>query len=96
MKLRVVFRHLASDELLDAARNYELKMPGLGADFVTEADALLARAAKYPEMYPRVEGVVRRGLLRRFPYAVFYIVDDDALVVLAVFNCAREPGSWRR
>jgi len=96
VKLRVVFRRQASEELLEAARNYDQKSLGLGADFVEEVEVLLERVVRHPEMYPVVERDARRGLLRRFPYAVFYLVTDDAVVVLAVFNCTREPGSWRR
>jgi plasmid stabilization system protein ParE len=38
---------------------------------------------------------VRRGLVRRFPYGVFYVVTDDAIVILAVFHASRDPAGWR-
>ena len=39
---------------------------------------------------------VRRALLRRFPYALFYLADDDAIVVIAVFNVKRQPIDWTK
>jgi plasmid stabilization system protein ParE len=38
----------------------------------------------------------RRALLKRFPYAVYFAVDNEIIVVLAVFHTSRDPESWRR
>jgi toxin ParE1/3/4 len=37
---------------------------------------------------------VRRALARRFPYAVFYLVERDRVVVLAVLHQAVDPARW--
>jgi len=34
---------------------------------------------------------IRRMLIRRFPYGIFYVVKDDAVVVLAVLHGRRDP-----
>ena len=52
-------------------------------------------ARRSPDRYPRVHGTVRRGLVRRFPYGVFYVVTDDTIVILAVFHASRDPAGWR-
>jgi plasmid stabilization system protein ParE len=39
---------------------------------------------------------VRRMIVSRFPYAVFYRVEADRIVVLAVLHTARDPESWPR
>jgi hypothetical protein len=39
---------------------------------------------------------MRRALLRRFPYGVFFEVAETEIVVYAVFHCARDPRAWRR
>ena len=39
---------------------------------------------------------MRRALLQRFPYAVFYEVGAVDIVVYAVFHCARNPRAWKR
>jgi toxin ParE1/3/4 len=44
-------------------------------------------------MYPAVHGDVRRALLRRFPYSVFFLVEDDLAIVLAVHHRRRDPAS---
>jgi plasmid stabilization system protein ParE len=39
---------------------------------------------------------IRRALLRRFPYAVYFAVDGDVVVVIAVLHASRDPAEWQR
>jgi toxin ParE1/3/4 len=73
---------------------YESRREGLGAEFGTCVEAAIARAARSPDINPRVHGEVRRALVRRFPYGVFYVVEGQALLVLAVAHARRQPGYW--
>jgi len=34
-------------------------------------------------------------LTRRFPYAVYFSVDDDLIVIIAVLDTARDPAEWQ-
>jgi hypothetical protein len=42
-------------------------------------------------MYPVVYDTVHRALLRRFPFAVFFVVEDSDVVVLAVSPQRSDP-----
>jgi plasmid stabilization system protein ParE len=95
VKLRVVLRPDAHAEISEARDWYEARRPGLGADFVGEVDAALAKIAQRPAMYARVHGDVRRAVLRRFPYAVYFRPLDDEVLVLAVVHGHRHPRVWR-
>lgn len=44
-----------------------------------------------PRAYPLVHGQTRKALVARFPYALFFSVDGDVVVVEAVFHTARDP-----
>lgn len=59
-------------------------------------EAAMGLAARAPESNPRVEGEIRRVLVRRFPYALFFVVDGEKIAVLAIFHLARNPSSWKR
>ena len=37
---------------------------------------------------------LRRALVRRFPFAVFYMFDGDGVFVHAVLHCRRTPARW--
>jgi plasmid stabilization system protein ParE len=39
---------------------------------------------------------IRRALLRRFPYAVYFAVERDVVVILAVLHVSRDPAEWQR
>jgi toxin ParE1/3/4 len=94
VSLPVLFRPDAETELTEAWGWYEARREGLGDEFVTCTEAAIARAARVPDGNPRVHGEVRRALVRRFPYGVFYLVEDEALLVLAVAHARRSPGYW--
>lgn len=42
-----------------------------------------------------VEGI-RRALLRRFPYAVYFAVEESTVVVLTVLHAHRDPAAWQK
>jgi hypothetical protein len=48
-----------------------------------------------PERYPVVRGEARRALLRRFPYAVFFVATPDLVSVLACMHARRDPRRWQ-
>jgi plasmid stabilization system protein ParE len=62
----------------------------LGKDFVRMVDAAFAGITRQPLLFPPVHRGLRRVLLRRFPYAVYYRVDDDAIRVIAVLHTAMD------
>jgi plasmid stabilization system protein ParE len=94
--LKINVRPAALDELERAWSWYEEQRLRLGDEFRACVDAALAAAARDPRAYPRVDGELRRVLIRRYPYAVMYPVEADRVEVVAVFHGARDPREWRR
>lgn len=93
---RVVFTQAARLELIEAQDWYEGEAPGLGRRFRAAIDALAERMSTNPRQFPLVLKTVRRALLRRFPYALFFVVDGDTLFVIACFHASRNPAQWQR
>ena len=82
---------------LDEAHAWYLEQrPGLGGQFLRAVDACIGAILRHPEAYALVDRKMRRALLRRFPYAVFFEVGEAEILVYAVFHCARDPRSWKR
>jgi toxin ParE1/3/4 len=91
---------LATEELAAAAAWYERERPGLGFDFLEEAerglDAIVAAPLAWPFADRRTQGArARRFLLARFPYAIVYVVGQEEIRVLAFSHSSRRPGYWR-
>jgi plasmid stabilization system protein ParE len=93
--VRLVVRGAAEADIAEAARWYEQRSPGLGSEFLRAVDVVLAEIARMPERYPLVCGNARRALLRRFPYAVFFVATADLVSVLACLHARRDPNLWQ-
>jgi len=83
-------------DLDEAYSWYQTQAPRLAADFLGAVGGCIAAIRRHPEAYQLVEPAMRRALLRRFPYAVFYEVGSAEIVVYAVFHCAQNPRAWKR
>ena len=95
MKPRLIIRPEAEAELAEAFDWYERRVPGLGADFLAAVDAALDSVLSHPLQHPVVYRTVRRALTRRFPYQVLFVVEEDTIVVIAIFHGARDPRTWQ-
>jgi plasmid stabilization system protein ParE len=49
-----------------------------------------------PQVFPKVHKEVRRVLMRKFPYALFYLIEEESIVVVACFHAKRDPIDWLR
>jgi len=92
----VRFTQIAREELIEAQDWYEGEAPGLGRRFREAIDALTERMSANPLQFPMVFKNARRALLRRFPYSLFFVIDDDTLLVIACFHASRDPSHWRK
>jgi plasmid stabilization system protein ParE len=59
--------------------------------FIRELERTEAHLTTHPELYQRVEDEIRRAILRRFPYSLFYVIEQDQVIVLACMHQHRKP-----
>jgi len=87
---------IASDADLEAAFEwYESEQPGLGFEFLDEVRAAYTRILDGPFKYQELRSGIRRALTRRFPYAIFFSIEDDLIIVLAILDTVRDPAEWQ-
>jgi plasmid stabilization system protein ParE len=84
----------AAADLNEAYSWYERQREGLGADFLLCVEETLQKVRRNPEVYPRVRNSARRASIRRFPYGLFYVVEEEVVVVIGVFHAHRDPRCW--
>jgi toxin ParE1/3/4 len=94
MMRRLILRPEAEFDLAEAFGWYEDRQPGLGAEWMQAVDATLTFVRENPNACPTVLAEVRRALVHRFPYAVFYVVEEVRVVVLSVLHVRRDPKHW--
>lgn len=88
-------RPKASADLEEAAIWYESRRTGLGLEFLDEADSLKFRIAENPRQFPVVFRDARRALMNRFPFAIYFRLIDDRVLVVAVMDLRRRASRWR-
>jgi len=96
MVTKLVIAPEVVQDLAEASAWYEARRVGLGEELLSCVDACIAAICRMPEMNVVVHQQYRRGLVRRFPYAVFYEYAAPTLTVYAVLHTARDPDKWRR
>ena len=80
---------------IDAAQ-YSDFIETLGREFLGELRATYYRVVDGPLKYQPLRSGIRRALVRRFPYAVYFAVEGEVIVVLAVLHVSRDPAEWQR
>ncbi len=86
----------AQIEVCEAFDYYEEKNKGLGFEFMRSLDAVLQAVKRNPFAYQTIHKETRRVLLRKFPYALFYVADEKRIVVIACFHQKRSSIDWLR
>ena len=95
MRQRLILRPEAEKDIAEAAEWYDRQRAGLSLQFREALDNTFALIEENPRLHAQVYRDLRRALVRRFPYGVFYVTRAEELVVVAVLHTARNPRLWR-
>ena len=83
-------------DVVNAVAWYEEQRSGLGAELLIELDAVMQRVVEMPLQFPEVKDGVRRALLHRFPYSVYFKVGDETVDVVAILHHHRHQRVWEQ
>ena len=90
----LVIRRAAEADILAVQRWYEVRDPELAVEFAAEIQGIMASLQEFPKAHRVTHRDVRRALLHRFPYSLFYRADETRVVVLGCFHHRRSPTRW--
>jgi len=93
--MRTTIKPIARRELADAASWYEKQRKGLGQSFVDRFVEVEASIASSPTSFDPVEPDVRRASMKRFPYSVYYTVEQQRCVIFAIVHDHRDDSIWQ-
>ncbi len=96
MAAELIMAPEAEQDIAEAYGWYEGRRAGLGEEFLGCVDACIQAICRTPEMHATIHENYRRGLVRRFPYAVFYEYAAGTVTVYCVFHTSQDPDKWRQ
>jgi len=90
----VILRPRAEQDIKTAYQWYESQQTGLGEEFLASLRQKLDSIHIFPESAEIIHKRIRRAIVPRFPYLLFYLIEQDRIAVLAVFHTSRNPAKW--
>lgn len=72
----------------------ESEQPGLGSEFARAVLSAVGVVLDHPHGFTAVSGGVRRFVIRKFHFLVFYEVVDDDVLFLGVVHESRDLSAW--
>ena len=96
MKPIVHFRPDAETDVADAAAWYENQRKGLGTEFLDEILATCSSISENPKMYPVLHRETRRAIIHKFPFSIFYRIENGLVSIVAVMHGSRDPDKWKK
>jgi plasmid stabilization system protein ParE len=91
----IILRPQAQADVDAALAWYDRQGAGLAQRLLEELDIAFGRIRENPGQFPFVEQPVRRTLLHKFPYSVYFVHDREVASVLAVVHQKRHPETWK-
>ena len=89
--MRLIVRPDAEADIAAAYEWYEEQREGLGTEFLTEVSTVIDAVQSEPLRFPAIFRALRRALVHRFPYGVFFVARADTIIVVAAMHLARNP-----
>ena len=91
MRYPVRYKPAAAAEVVNAITWYARPEINKASAFVLELERTEAHLHANPELYQRIEDEIRRAVLRRFPYSLFYVIEQNEVIVLACMHHHQKP-----
>ncbi len=95
MRRRVSFRPEAFADIAEAFSWYDAQRRGLGEEFEAAIDQTIKLLERMAEAAPEVHRGLRRALVHRFPFAIYYFVTGSEVEVRGVIHTSRHPRRWQ-
>ena len=94
--MRYSFHPEALEEYLNAVSYYAKISTQLAESFIKSVESGINNICEHPKTWLIVEDDVRRCLINRFPFGIYYCIEDNIIVIYAVMHMSRHPDYWKK
>ncbi len=95
-KFKLVINPFAEVDIKDSIEWYNFQKENLGEEFTQKIKETVFRINDNPFQFPKVKKKIRKAIVNRFPYSIFFYIDDSVINVFAVFHISRNPIIWQK
>ncbi len=89
--MNIRYTDRAKDDVEIAFSWYENQKRGLGHDFLNSIEASITNISNFPKLYNNCYKNFRRSLTKRFPFAIFYTIEENEIIIHSVFDNRQDP-----
>ncbi len=94
-KYRLIINPFAEIDMEVAQEWYNVQKDNLGDEFIAELEKVLSNIISNPFQFPLKQRGIHKSVINRFPFTVFFTVQNDVIIVFAVFHNSRNPLVWK-
>lgn len=89
--MKLLISQNAFQELKESQDYYNLQQENLGNIFKNDIQKAINSIQNFPNLYPNITETIKRCLLHRFPFSIFYSVHKDTIIILSIAHQHRKP-----
>lgn len=94
MSRKVRITSIAEMEISDSIFWYDSQSSGLGSEFYNEVFELIEAIRNNPKIYKVRHFQIRVAPIKRFPFSIHYVFENNEILILSVFHNSRNPENW--
>ena len=92
--MNIKYLKLAKLEFHDSIKYYEIQQKGLGKKFENNIKNSIDTILAFPEAFTKIDNDIRKYVVSKFPYNIYYLIENDTIVILSIVFQRREPLYW--
>jgi plasmid stabilization system protein ParE len=83
-------------DLEESFQWYSNQQNNLGLNFLKQVEICFEKIKSNPYSYQLIKKKLRRAIVKKFPYGIFYQIENKEIIVFAIFHLSRDPKSIKR
>lgn len=96
MSYQLLISEAAESDIQDSFLWYKYRSETLSELFMRHLDEAFNVIAQNPYQFQERVSGLRVGFMKKFPYAIHYVIDNETVLVMGVFHTARDPKVWQK
>ena len=89
--MKLSYTDKAVEDLELAFSWHERQRRGLGYDFMDCVEVAMHNIIRFPELYQKKYSHFRACTIRRFPFSIYYTIENEEIIVHAIFGNRQNP-----